>query len=136
MGRGDPQRSRPQDPGGHARRAHHAATEPLQHPGVGAHARGALLPAMNGSAAGVVRDRSAAGPSFVVAGVPPMTVVVALEQRFARTPDGVVWAPGPFRTTLWPRYLEVFDAVRVLARVADMPVVPADWEPAAGPGVS
>jgi glycosyltransferase involved in cell wall biosynthesis len=74
--------------------------------------------------------------SLFVAESRPMTLVLVLEQRFARTPDGVVWAPGPFMTNVWPRYLEVFDHLRVLARVRDVPTVERDWEPASGESVS
>lgn len=46
-----------------------------------------------------------------------MRVAVVMEHRFERTPDGRVWTEGPFPYTFFERYLEVFDAVRVLARV-------------------
>ena len=45
-----------------------------------------------------------------------MNVVVALEQRFDRTPDGAVWTPMVFARSFWTRYLDVFDAVRIVAR--------------------
>ena len=44
-------------------------------------------------------------------------VVVALEQRFERTPDGIVWGPGTFSPEFWGRYLEAFDKVTVVARI-------------------
>ena len=65
-----------------------------------------------------------------------MTLVFVLEQRFARTPDGRVWAPGPFLSAVWPRYLEVFSHLRVLARIQDVPAVPHDWQIADGEGVT
>ncbi len=46
-----------------------------------------------------------------------MRVAVVLEHRFERTPDGRVWTDGPFPYSFFTRYLEGFDAVRVLARV-------------------
>lgn len=45
---------------------------------------------------------------------------VALEQRFVRTPDGRIWTNSPFTNDFWERYLSVFDAVRILARVAEV----------------
>jgi glycosyltransferase involved in cell wall biosynthesis len=65
-----------------------------------------------------------------------MNVVVALEQRFDRTPDGKVWTQVAFAHSFWMRYLEVFDRVRVVARVRDVPNVPSDWQRADGEGVS
>jgi glycosyltransferase involved in cell wall biosynthesis len=66
----------------------------------------------------------------------PVTLVLVLEERFSRTPDGRIWASGPMRSSVWPRYLQVFDAVRVVARVRSVPAVPADWQPAEAPNVS
>lgn len=44
-------------------------------------------------------------------------VVVALEQRFEQAPDGSVWGPATYSAAFWTRYLEVFDRVRVVARI-------------------
>jgi phosphatidylinositol alpha-1,6-mannosyltransferase len=49
-----------------------------------------------------------------------MTVLVTIEQRLLRTPDGRVWTPAQFSYTFCRRYLEVFDAVRFLANVRDV----------------
>lgn len=65
-----------------------------------------------------------------------MKVIVALEHRFDRTPDGRVWTQTTFAYSFWVRYLEVFDAVGVVARVRDVPEVPSDWKVASGAGVS
>jgi glycosyltransferase involved in cell wall biosynthesis len=65
-----------------------------------------------------------------------MNVVVTLEQRFDRTPDGKVWTQVAFAYSFWTRYLQVFDSVRVVARVRDVPNVPSDWQEANGEGVS
>jgi glycosyltransferase involved in cell wall biosynthesis len=65
-----------------------------------------------------------------------MKVVVALEHRFDRTPDGRVWTQTTFPYSFWTRYLQVFDSVRVVARVRDVPNVPSDWKEANGEGVS
>jgi L-malate glycosyltransferase len=64
-----------------------------------------------------------------------MDVVVALDHRFQRTPDGKIWAQTMFAYPFWCRYLEVFDQVRVVARVRDIPVVKPDWLRADGNGV-
>lgn len=65
-----------------------------------------------------------------------MNVVVALEHRYACTPDGRVWTQTMFGHTFWKRYLEVFDHVRVVARVRQVESVPSDWKQADGEGVS
>lgn len=48
-----------------------------------------------------------------------MRVVVTIEHRYDRTPDGAVWASF-FSYSFWRRYLEVFDSVRVVSRVRDV----------------
>jgi L-malate glycosyltransferase len=65
-----------------------------------------------------------------------MKVVISLEQRFDRTPDGKVWTQTTCAYPFWTRYLEVFDRVSVFARVKDVPSVPADWKQADGERVS
>ncbi|MEG4519585.1 MULTISPECIES: glycosyltransferase family 4 protein [unclassified Microcoleus] len=65
-----------------------------------------------------------------------MKVIVTLEYRFDRTPDGTVWTQTTFPYSFWTRYLEVFDRVSVVARTRDVPSVPSDWQRADGEGVS
>ncbi|MEG4197064.1 glycosyltransferase family 4 protein [Microcoleus sp. Pol12A5] len=65
-----------------------------------------------------------------------MNVVVALEHRFDRTPDGKVWTQVAFPHSFWMRYLEVFDRVRVVARVQEVASVSGDCKRADGEGVS
>ena len=65
-----------------------------------------------------------------------MKVIISLEHRFDRTPDGRVWTQTNFAYSFWLRYLKVFDRVCVVARVRDLPSVPADWERADGEMVS
>ncbi len=48
-----------------------------------------------------------------------MNVAIAVESRFIRTPDGAVWSFGWLDGTFWERYLDVFDGVKVIARVTD-----------------
>lgn len=65
-----------------------------------------------------------------------MNVVVTLEHRFERTPDGKVWTLTQFPYHFWLRYLEVFEQVRVVARVRDVNSLPPNWKRADGVGVS
>jgi glycosyltransferase involved in cell wall biosynthesis len=64
-----------------------------------------------------------------------MRVVVTVEGRFSRTPDGAVWTATGQDRRFWTRYLSAFDAVRVVARVADTPAVPAGAKRVTGAGV-
>jgi glycosyltransferase involved in cell wall biosynthesis len=65
-----------------------------------------------------------------------MKVVIALEARFDRTPDGAIWTLVAFAYSFWKRYLDVFDQVCVVARVRDVSDVPSDWQRVDGEGVS
>ncbi|RAM51272.1 MAG: glycosyl transferase family 1 [Hapalosiphonaceae cyanobacterium JJU2] len=65
-----------------------------------------------------------------------MNLLVALEHRFERTPDGKVWTLTMFPYSFWIRYLEVFDHVRVVACVREVSSVPTGWKRADGEGVS
>ena len=65
-----------------------------------------------------------------------MTILVALEARFARTPDGRVVSPnGVDGHAFWRRYLEVFDRVLVAARTEPVAAVDS-LAPVEGPGVA
>ncbi|SCG72855.1 glycosyltransferase family 4 protein [Micromonospora coxensis] len=46
-------------------------------------------------------------------------LVVTVEARFVRTPDGATWTCGPPDRGFWDRYLTVFSGVRVVARVTE-----------------
>jgi glycosyltransferase involved in cell wall biosynthesis len=65
-----------------------------------------------------------------------MRVCVALEYRFVRLPDGSVWTRNQYPLRFWQRYLDVFDAVRCLARVEDVPRLDGEWHRADGGTVS
>ncbi len=65
-----------------------------------------------------------------------MNVVVTVEQRFKRLPDGSVWTDGACAYSFWTRYLKVFDGLKVLARVQHVASVPPTYVSASGPGVS
>lgn len=64
-----------------------------------------------------------------------MNVLVNLEQRYDRTPDGRVWSQGKFGYSFWKRYLDVFDTVTVMARVRPVISVPSGRLVASGEGV-
>jgi len=65
-----------------------------------------------------------------------MDLIVALEQRFARTPDGAAWTTaGVNNRQSWSRYLGVFQRVRLLARVQDVGERSPQWLRADGDGV-
>jgi len=65
-----------------------------------------------------------------------MNVLIVLEHRFSRTPDGAIWSPTGCAYPFWARYLEGFDSVRVVARVADVAAADPKWLRADGPGVA
>jgi glycosyltransferase involved in cell wall biosynthesis len=65
-----------------------------------------------------------------------MNLVVTLEYRFDRTPDGSVWTLTAFPREFWDRYLAVFDTVRLVARVHDVSSVSAGWKRVDGECVS
>ncbi len=68
-----------------------------------------------------------------------MQVTVVLDHRFQAEGDGSIWTDGPFAYSFFRRYLEVFDAVRVVARAAPPDAVEAhaggSLQRADGPGV-
>lgn len=57
-----------------------------------------------------------------------MTISVLLDFRFRGTPDGSVWAKTAYGKSFWERYLAVFDAVRVVARVENVAEIPHGWQ--------
>ncbi|MDQ2784842.1 MAG: glycosyltransferase family 4 protein [Chloroflexota bacterium] len=63
-------------------------------------------------------------------------LVVSMEHRFDRTPDGAIWTQTMFARPFWDRYLAVFDTVRVVARLHVVASVPETWQRADGEGVS
>jgi glycosyltransferase involved in cell wall biosynthesis len=65
-----------------------------------------------------------------------MNVVVTVEHRFDRLPDGSVWTSGMNSCRLWARYRTVFETVKVVARVRDVLSVPPGWSRANGPGIT
>ena len=65
-----------------------------------------------------------------------MNLIIALEHRFASTPDGAVWTGSQFPHSFWVRYLEIFDQVHVVARVKKVASVSPLWKRADGEKVS
>lgn len=65
-----------------------------------------------------------------------MIVCVTTEHRFYRTADGAVWTDGPFARPFWDRYLDVFDGVRVIARVRNVQERQLAWVRSDGDQVS
>jgi glycosyltransferase involved in cell wall biosynthesis len=65
-----------------------------------------------------------------------MEVLVSLEHRFDRTPDGAVWTQAAFARSFYSQYLQVFDAVKVVARVREVNVLTGSAQRADGSGVS
>ncbi|MFY1691536.1 glycosyltransferase family 4 protein [Plantactinospora sp. WMMB782] len=64
-----------------------------------------------------------------------MRVVVTTESRCLRTPDARVWVHAGPSYPNWSRYLAAFRTVRVVARVRDVPEVPAGASRVDGEGV-
>lgn len=46
-------------------------------------------------------------------------LLLTVDHQFVRTPDGKIWVKTIYGYNFWERYLEVFDEVRVVARVRD-----------------
>jgi glycosyltransferase involved in cell wall biosynthesis len=56
-----------------------------------------------------------------------MRVLIVIDHRFDSTPDGAVWTQTMFTPSYWKRYLEVFDEVRVVARVRPVEKALPGW---------
>ncbi|MEH1848303.1 MAG: glycosyltransferase family 4 protein [Nostoc sp.] len=65
-----------------------------------------------------------------------MNVVVSSDYRFVGTPDGAVWTPTNSGYGFFARYLEVFDSVRIVARVYPVSSVPSKWQRVDGENIS
>jgi len=75
-------------------------------------------------------------PSSESSATCPRTLLFVVEQRFHRTPDGMVWTTGHYPYSFFHRYLRTFDEVRVLSRVIGASARPADAAISGGPGVT
>ncbi|MCG7854049.1 MAG: glycosyltransferase, partial [Methanosarcinaceae archaeon] len=65
-----------------------------------------------------------------------MNLSVVLEKRFVGMPDGSVWTDAGFPYSFWKRYLEVFDQIKVIARVRVVNAATSQLNEADGQGVS
>ena len=65
-----------------------------------------------------------------------MQLTIVLEQRFRRTPDGRCWTNSTSSRSFWSRYLTVFDALKIVARVHEVSTVPDTWKRVDGDGVT
>jgi glycosyltransferase involved in cell wall biosynthesis len=65
-----------------------------------------------------------------------MRVLLTSEAKFERTVDGTIWASTPNGCSMWSQHLEVFSAVLVLARVADVREPSSGCVQASGDGIS
>lgn len=57
-----------------------------------------------------------------------MRILIDVDGRYDRTPDGAVWVKSGCLYDYWRRYLEVFDEVRLVARAREVPSVPAEMQ--------
>jgi phosphatidylinositol alpha-1,6-mannosyltransferase len=65
-----------------------------------------------------------------------MRVLLTSEAKFERTADGTIWASTPNGCSVWSRHLDVFSAVHILARVADVREPSSGCVQASGEGIS
>jgi glycosyltransferase involved in cell wall biosynthesis len=65
-----------------------------------------------------------------------MNVVIDIDGRYDRTLDGSVWVKSGCLYDYWARFLEVFDGVRLVARVREVPRVSPDMQRVDGEGVT
>jgi len=64
-----------------------------------------------------------------------MEVTVALDARYTVAPDGSVWSQCGMAREFWERYLEVFDAVRIVARATKVEQPPEGSLPVVGKNI-
>lgn len=62
-------------------------------------------------------------------------VLLTVDHQFVRTPDGKVWVKTIYGYDFWKRYLQVFDNVRVVARVREAENIEEDMLLSSGDGV-
>ncbi|MGC2111953.1 MAG: glycosyltransferase [Candidatus Korobacteraceae bacterium] len=64
-----------------------------------------------------------------------MKLLVTLDFRFTRTPDGQIWTRTSYSFPFWSRYLRVFDGVKIVARAEGKVAVDERYRPVLGPRV-
>jgi glycosyltransferase involved in cell wall biosynthesis len=65
-----------------------------------------------------------------------MKTSVIVDARLVRTADGHVWTKVGFEYRFWTRYLNVFECVKVVARVRDVTEIDTSYERVSGPAVA
>lgn len=65
-----------------------------------------------------------------------MDVIVTVDQRYDCTPDGKIWTSDQYAYSFFTRYLEVFEHVKVMARVRSTASVPENYLPVMGEQVT
>jgi glycosyltransferase involved in cell wall biosynthesis len=65
-----------------------------------------------------------------------MRVVVTIDHRFSRTPDGAIWTRTSFTYNFWKRYLSAFDHVNVVARLQETASTKKNWTRCDGEGIT
>src|SRR6185312_12538370 len=65
-----------------------------------------------------------------------MKLTVALDARYALTPDNRAWSQVGMAYEFWERYLEVFESVTIVARAKRVSHPPEGWGQVTGDGVS
>lgn len=64
-----------------------------------------------------------------------MKLMVATDAHLFETPDGQYWSKNIYEYKFWTRYLNVFDKVRIVARVKKVDTVSDKFAAVLGPGV-
>ena len=64
-----------------------------------------------------------------------MKLIVTLDFRFTRTPDGQIWSRTTYSRHFWDRYLKVFDGVKIVARAEHVDTIDHHYRPVLGPKV-
>jgi glycosyltransferase involved in cell wall biosynthesis len=64
-----------------------------------------------------------------------MKLLITLDFRFTRTPDGQIWTRTSYGRPFWDRYLRIFDGIKVVARAEHKGAVNDRYRPVLGPGV-
>lgn len=68
--------------------------------------------------------------------MPSNTVLLFREERFFKTPDGVIWSKWGTGPRVWASYTEVFPRITVIARIADVQRPQSGWTPSSIPNLT
>ncbi|MGF1670836.1 MAG: glycosyltransferase [Balneolaceae bacterium] len=65
-----------------------------------------------------------------------MNALVTLSARFYITPDGLLWTPNKaLQYSFWTRYFDVYDGIKLTARIKKVTKAADGWYVVSGPGV-